>query len=374
MRVGFFDPYLQQAGGGERYLLTMLAEALELGHDVTLLSPQAPDVPALQRVTASLAWDAIRWQAAADEAIPLLSATLDLLVVLHNDIPPASRAGHSWLVLQFPFKRLPYGRPGDLLDPRNGPRYVKRRARMRGYQSVFCYSEFVRGHIQERLRVAEPLVLAPPVPLPEVARIDGPRERSILAVGRFFRGGHSKRHDLLIEAFRFFVQRLGPDAGWRLQLVGGATADRETQDYLAELRRDAEGLPVDFHPNAGADELADLYDRSTFLWHAAGHGADRLQHPERLEHFGIVVAEAMGRGCVPLAFAAGGVPEILRSQRDGLLWESVEELVAGTQALIRDPTLTARLQASGAERAEQFGENRFRARVRGLMIKAESSS
>jgi len=371
LRIGFFDPYLEQAGGGERYLLTMLAEAQRLGHEVVLLSPAPPDALALQRVTGELAWDEIRWKMAEDATVRTASATLGLLVVLHNDIPPASRAARNWLVLQFPFKRLPYHRVTDALDPRNAPRFLKRRARLQQFERVLCYSSYTRRHIQERLHISDPVVLPPPVPLPaELPSV--PRERAIVAVGRFFRGGHNKRHAVLIDAFRRLVEEMGSGAGWQLRLVGGATDTPETAAYLAELEAQAAGLAVELHPNASARELAALYDSSMFLWHAAGHGADAAAEPERLEHFGIVVAEAMGHGCIPLAFAGGGVVEIIRSGKDGVLWTTVPQLVDATRNLIEDPAQRATLRRCGAERAEQFSEARFRRRVGELLAGAET--
>ena len=41
-------------------------------------------------------------------------------------------------------------------------RVAERRLRLRSYDTVLCYSRFVRGAITERLGMREPVVLAPP--------------------------------------------------------------------------------------------------------------------------------------------------------------------------------------------------------------------
>ncbi len=55
-----------------------------------------------------------------------------------------------------------------------------------------------------------------------------------------------------------------------------------------------------FHVDAPGAELADLYARASIFWHAAGLGEDAEDDPNRMEHFGISIVEAMSAGAVPV--------------------------------------------------------------------------
>ena len=211
-------------------------------------------------------------------------------------------------------------------------------------------------------------MLAPPVdPPPHATEPAGgsarERGREILAVGRFFRGEHDKRQDVLISAFR---QLHALD--WELHLVGGADERAETRARLAELRELAGDLPVHFHVNASGAELAERHARAALFWHAAGYGVDPARAPERLEHFGIATAEAMLCGAVPLVFPGGGQVEVVQDGVTGLHWRTPPELAARTRALIADPARAAVLRAAGEEHARRWGRERFGAAVRELVL------
>jgi hypothetical protein len=51
VRIGVYDPHLATLGGGERYFLTVLEEALRVPDaTVTLLSPERPDPASWRRL------------------------------------------------------------------------------------------------------------------------------------------------------------------------------------------------------------------------------------------------------------------------------------------------------------------------------------
>jgi glycosyltransferase involved in cell wall biosynthesis len=153
-----------------------------------------------------------------------------------------------------------------------------------------------------------------------------------------------------------------------VHLVGGADARASTQALLAELRELAAGLPVHFHVDAPAGELAGLYARAALFWHAAGFGVDPERHPERLEHFGISTGEAMLSGAVPLVLGAGGPAEMVEDGVSGVHWRTVPDLVARTRALIADPLRADALRAAARERASRWSRERFGAAVRELVL------
>ena len=349
--VGFFNPYPTGLGGGEKYLYTILEEAVRTpGVDVTLLTPQEPEPERWSGLNVHVDRSDFHWRRAGPVSVTPRTRGLDLLVAIANHIPPLSLARRSVAIIQFPFAEL--GRP---------PRSLERRLRLRSYDQVLCYSRFVRDAVVERLGIADPVVLPPPVDTEGAA--PAAKVPSVVAVGRFFPSadGNNKKHDVLIEAFR----RLGA-AGWELNLAGGVADDPGSRAHFAELTRRAEGLPVSFHPNAAPETIARLYATSPLFWHAAGHGETR---PERFEHFGITTVEAMAWGCVPIVPALGGQLEIVDDGRNGRLWRSVDELVEITAELISDPAAVARMREAAVADAARFSRERFLARVRAEVLR-----
>ncbi len=161
------------------------------------------------------------------------------------------------------------------------------------------------------------------------------------------------------------------DHGWTLHLVGGCKEGERS--YLESVRRAAVGLSVEFHVDAGGAELATLLARAGIFWHAAGLGENIDRHPERFEHFGIAVVEAMAAGAVPVVFGAAGPVETVRHGIDGFQFRSLDELVALTEEVMLDGELRARLSAAAVERGSWFSDERFAARLLGLVERLEAT-
>jgi glycosyltransferase involved in cell wall biosynthesis len=359
VRIGLYDPHLATLGGGERYFLTILEEALRLPEaEVTLLSPERPDPSSWRMLGIEVPESSFEWSAADDPAVTALSPQLDLLFAMVNEVPPLSRARRSVAMVQFPHRSHtgPRARLLRALSISRAP------AALASYERFLCYSDFARQHIRERLGV-EALVVAPPVERPDAA--PEAKERLIVAVGRYFRGWHSKNQHVLLEAFAELDV-----PGWRLVLAGGG----DDPGYVEELRRRAAGLPAEVCVDVPRDELLDLYSRASLFWHAAGHGQDARRHPERLEHFGMTTVEAMAHGAVPLVFAAGGPAEVVEDRRTGVWWRSPAELAEHTKDLIEDGPRRMRLAAAARAEAERYSTERFRAAVRELVLRPERAS
>jgi glycosyltransferase involved in cell wall biosynthesis len=116
---------------------------------------------------------------------------------------------------------------------------------------------------------------------------------------------------------------------------------------------------VAVHVNASGAELRELYDRASMYWHSTGFGVDATTEPERLEHFGIAVVEAMARGCVPIVYGAGGPAEIVEHGASGLHWRTLDDLCEMTRSVMTNETMRATLSLHALIRAGQFGERQF---------------
>ncbi|HEX8969443.1 MAG TPA: glycosyltransferase family 4 protein, partial [Chloroflexota bacterium] len=160
-------------------------------------------------------------------------------------------------------------------------------------------------------------------------------------VGRLMRG---KDQASVVEAFGQ-VRAMRPDA--RLVIAGTAadTAPDGRGDYGDYLRRRVDDLglheAVTFTGLLPHREMPRLY--AAF---------DLFVHPCVEEPFGLVVVEAMSRMLPVIAVSAGGVPEIVRPDVDGLLVPPRQPaaLAEAITTLVNDPARAARLARSGRDR------------------------
>ena len=209
MRIGLYSPFLAALGGGERYLLTVLEEAVRIpGAHVELVAPDVPDVAEWRRrLGVDVEADAFEWVAGHDDVVTERSAQLDLLVAMTNDVPPLSRAARSVAVVQFPVRARE--RVSERLLARALSVTGRRRApaALASYDTFVAYSRFAADWTRRRLGVAEVEVIPPGVALP--AELPPQKEDRIVAVGRFFRGEHDKRHDELIRAMGLLTAARG---------------------------------------------------------------------------------------------------------------------------------------------------------------------
>jgi glycosyltransferase involved in cell wall biosynthesis len=235
------------------------------------------------------------------------------------------------------------------------------------YDGVLANSEYTRGWIRRYWGVHSE-VLFPPIRVHELH--PGDKQRRIITVGRFFaRGmGHSKKQLEMVQAFGDIVRHGGLD-GWRLQVVGGVEPFQ--RPYFNQVRRAAEGLPVDLHPNAPRRLVEELLATSSVFWAATGLGEDESREPWVFEHFGMTTVEAMAAGCVPVVIDKAGQREIVRDGVDGFRWSTPDELEARTRELAGDDGLRERLAASACERAQAFSEDAFAERWRQIARKLQ---
>jgi glycosyltransferase involved in cell wall biosynthesis len=241
------------------------------------------------------------------------------------------------------------------------------------YDVIAPISDFSNRWL-ERYWAKQGTVLYPPVDVEALSPRE-PRQPVILSVGRFFRGSHNKKHDVMIRTFG----RLVRDGlrGWELHLVGSLTPEASTREaenrrYLDECRRLAQGLPVRLHVDAPAAELKTLYETASIYWHATGYGEHVGRNPAKFEHFGITTVEAMAGGCVPVVIGKGAQPEIVEDGRSGFLWRTATEWRRRTLAVATDARLAERLRRGAIGASKRFSEAVFRAHlleiVRGLGV------
>lgn len=180
--------------------------------------------------------------------------------------------------------------------------------------------------------------VAIPNPLRALPEADGPRESTVLAVGRLT---HQKGFDLLIRAFAGVAQEF---SNWRLVIIGAGPEHSPLLSLAEQLKlRDR----VEIRPPVKDIEL----------WMSR---AGLVVQPSRFEGFPNVVLEAMGMGApVISADCRSGPAEIIEDGVNGRL-VPVEDVAALTRVmseLLRRPEERLRLGREAKKVRQSFRQD-----------------
>ena len=355
-RAVLYTPYPLTPGGGERYLLS-LAAMLSQTHAVTLALPH---LYSRLRILALGAEFGLDLNSVAVERLDdqLIASRPDILVGMSNQIvPPVAPFGQrNFFICQFPFPMQASVTHAD-------------KERIAGYEAIVAYSRYAAIHIEAKLHAIQ----AADVPvrvIPPPVESFGPgvkRQGTIMTVGRFFVGGHTKRHDALIEAFKALQARSTLPV--ELHVVGSTTPLAMHMNYLDDLIKSASGYPIYFHINVSAESLRNLYASTAVYWHAAGLGADLTAEPWAAEHFGISIVEAMMAGAVPFVLASGGPREIIHHGVDGFHYDTLETLIDQTATFHQcDAAQQDALSVEAQRQSQNFSLEVFTDTVRRVIL------
>jgi len=348
MKIGLYDPYLDTLSGGEKYMLSV-ASCLSSQHEVFIFWDKDKEISIKQMAFKKLGIDLSSvkfYKNIFSKSVSLMSRffdsrKFDVIVYLSDGSIP-----FVWtkLFIHFQF-------PIEWVDGKS----IKTRIKLFFVKKIFCNSYFTKNFIDRKLNVKSE-ILYPPVDLHIIKNIK--KENVILHVGRFDVDPHEsnfKKQDVMIDIFKKMV-----DAGlknWKFKLIMGVK-DRD-KEKLNKLKEMSEGYPIELMGNISSNELWMYYSKAKIYWHATGYGENLQKYPEKAEHFGISTVEAMGAGCVPVVFNAGGQREIIESNKSGYLCNSMEDFIFRTSALIKDENLLKKMSAFSIKRSEVFSGNRF---------------
>jgi len=337
MKAGIYDPYLDTLGGGERYMMTVAECLSKNGYQVDVFwKDKSIKRKIKERLNIKL--ERINF---VPEAFN--SGGYDLIFFLSDGSIPFLTAKRNILHFQVPFHGV-------------GGRKLLNKVKLRRINDVVCNSFFTKKFIDQEYGV-KAKVIYPPVAVDSFKPLA--KENIIISVGRFTNLLHNKRQDVLVKVFKKMKVK-----DWKLMIVGG---DEEGKRYAADLRKKAQGFPIEIITNPQFSDLKRFYGQAKIFWTAAGFGVDEEKEPEKTEHFGITTVEAMAAGCVPMVIKKGGQPEIVSEGRNGLLWISEEELIAKTLRVINYQTEWQKLSAAAQKRAKDFSQERFCEEIQKLL-------
>jgi glycosyltransferase involved in cell wall biosynthesis len=174
----------------------------------------------------------------------------------------------------------------------------------------------------------------------------------------------SKEIDLLVQTF-LSSQILRQT----VQLFIAGAVINENIDYINKIKeiiKDQHDI-VHLIENPGREEIENYYRRSKIFWHAKGYSCDENIKPAELEHFGITTVEAMSAGCVPVVINKGGQKEIISSGVNGFLWDTPEELIEKTLAVLQNPEKYQLMSKAARETIDKYSFGEFTKNLRLLL-------
>ncbi len=333
MRAAIYNPYLDTLGGGERYTSVFAKVLVNNGYSVDLqwkdpgikeilgnrFGINLDGVSIVKDIRRGDGYDLCFW--VSDGSIPILHARKN---ILHFQVPFHGVGGKSLL----------------------------NRMKLFRVNKIVCNSIFTKKIIDKEYGV-ESVVVYPPV---DTLSIKPKRkENLIIFVGRFSQILQNKGQDILIRTFKKMCD--GGLTDWRLVLAGGTEIG--VGDYVEKLRKISLNYPIQIIESPDYKVLRDLYGTAKIFWSASGFGEKEDKNPEKAEHFGITVVEAMAGGAVPVIYAAGGHKEIVINEENGFLWNSTTNLIKKTQRLTTNSQLLHKMALSAVKSAGEYSETSF---------------
>ena len=330
MKAAIFNPYLDTLGGGERYALSLAKVLFDAGWSVDIewrdggIKKKLEKRFGMKLPGINIAPDIKRGDG------------YDLCFWVSDGSVPALRSRKNFLHFQVPFKGV-------------GGNSLLNKMKLFRVEKIICNSEFTKKVIDAEYGV-ESIVVYPPVDIEHIK--PKRKENLILSVGRFSQLKQSKKQEILVKAFKKLTAT--GLTNWKLVLAGGT----EVGDggYTASLEKMSQGFPIEVVKSPDFKTLKELYGKAKIFWSASGFGEDEEKNPEKVEHFGITVVEAMSAGTVPVAYNAGGHREIVRDSDNGFLWNTLGELTKKTKTAIKDRTVLAK---KAIESGKKFAYERF---------------
>lgn len=156
---------------------------------------------------------------------------------------------------------------------------------------------------------------------------------TFLHIGRFMK---VKNHETLIRAF---AKIAALHENVKLQLIGEGELRPQIEELVKSLKIENKveflGLQANVYP---------------FL-----HGADTFCLPSKYEGIPMTLIEAMGTGVPIISSAVGGIPDMLRDERDALLvLPDMESVANSMERLYSDCALRERLGVAAEKRSKDF--------------------
>ena len=231
------------------------------------------------------------------------------------------------------FKRLQYGRKGlwalaDRWRSRTDLKHV------RAFDKFVVLTEEDKGYwgnLPNMVVIPNSVAMHADAPAPLTGK-------TVIAVGRY---SYQKALDRLVDAWKIVMDRIGPDSGWRLRLVGDGETRPDLEAQIARL-----GLQDNIRFGKVEKDMASVYQ-----------GASILALSSRYEGLPMVLLEAETFGVPCVSFACKcGPKDVIRDGENGLLVPEgdIPALAEALLKVIQDPDLLVRMGAAAYQDAVRW--------------------
>ena len=341
MRAAIYNPYLDSLGGGERYTMAFVDVLVKQGYVVDV---EWRDMEIREKLEKRFGKNFSKVNFVTDIK---RGDGYDLCFWVSDGSIPTLRARRNFLHFQVPFHHV-------------GGVSLLNKMKLFRIEKIICNSNFTKNVIDQEYGV-EGIVIYPPV---DVVKFKPRRKENIIfSMGRFSELKQLKHQDVLVQAFKLLVDEGLAD--WKLVLAGGSEVG--ATELVRRLKKASGGYPIEIVESPSFDYVVDLYGKSRIFWTASGYGENEEKNPEKVEHFGISVIEAMAGGEICLAYNAGGYKETVEDGVNGYLWGDIPELLKKTKTVLKSPKGTRQIVKKAVEDSKLYSEERFEKEVKELL-------
>jgi GT2 family glycosyltransferase len=303
--LGLYNSYWNTYGGGERHALS-IAKILSSDYDVYLISEEDFDSTNLQECFNIH----FKFRKIITQVDEVFTENFDVFLNSTFCSSLVSNANKSVYITSFPHKEVSPEFLGSYLFLHNS-NYTKKWAK-----------RFWGEHYNELLFPILEMEVS------SVEKFDRKESEIIrfISIGRFTQSGHNKQQDFIIEAFKCAQKSSNTNA--ELFLCGSVNnKSKEDMEYVHSLEKRA-NKSIHIETNITFENLESRLLGSDFYLHATGVGVDSDASPEKFEHFGITIVEALSHGVYPIAFNVGGPAQTIKDLGVGSLYKDKNELIA----------------------------------------------
>jgi GT2 family glycosyltransferase/glycosyltransferase involved in cell wall biosynthesis len=354
LRICLFSPYVpNHFGGGERYLFSV-AEFLSRNHDVSIALPTDSVTSVEEAKIRAKYQEFLQLNLHAVRFIPspfrtgsnfleklLWTKQFDIIYYQTDGSLFFSLAKRNILHIQIPFT-----------TPQEG---LINRLKLKNWHVKNTNSNFTKEVI-ERVWKTKVQVVHHPFVDTKIYQPATKKSKIILHVGRFFSHLHTKKQDILVNAFKKLVDEHPKEMkNWKLVMIGGV----EDEIYAKKVATLAEGYPIKIIHDASTETVKSYYAMAKIYWHATGFTVDEFLNPMAVEHFGISTLEAMSSGAVPIVINKGGQKELVEHGITGFLWNELEALEDRTLACVTGEVDIEAMGTRAREKAMTFSPEHF---------------
>ena len=303
-RIGVYNPYWSTFGGGEAHALMVAEKFKDIGV-IELISNTDFDLEFLCKYF-NLNSKSFR-KRLVENITTTLTEEYDIFINSCYQSKLVSNAGKSYYIVSFPSKDFTESFINSYHFLPNSKYTLSWMKKYWGntFRYSICYPSVEKDFFIEKSEISS-------------------KENIILSVGRFTSSGHIKNQLEISQAFKIFSQEHSELASnWKLVLIGSVNDLK----YLNKVRSELVGLNYQILNDVPFNVVIDHYKRAKIYVHASGLGINEDLEPEKMEHFGMAVAQAVASGCYPVVYYGAGPREILETVGCGKGFSNIDEMV-----------------------------------------------